>query len=587
MSKEPIRRVWPFRTHAGICLFLVVLPLAVFFQIRHHDIVSYDDPIIAENPHIQDGPTLKSVIWAFTTIPDHTPYWIPVTMISHMVDRRLFGADFGYHHLVSLLFHIANGLLLFLVLSLATGQVWPSAFAAMLFSIHPLNVEVVSWLVGRNSILALFFGLLSLGAYVYHARRPSPGRYAMALSFFLLAVGAKPDIGSIIAVFLLFDYWPLARAGRGLPPADAAGRQPFPRRSVGYLLLEKTPFLAVAGVAAMMGGVLNSGAIGRTLNGIPGFRADAAASFFTAMRRMVWPDDLTLIRAARTEPSSLWVAAAALIFLVLVTAMVFRARSARPCLVTGWLWFMLALLPIAVMLAGSDRVLADRHTYFPMIGLYVMISWLLADAAGQLRHGRPLAFCAAVAVIAVLSVVSHIHARNFRNSEVLYRHAAAVDPENIQARANLADTLLEKGRIDEAVAHYQRALSLDPGNALVHNNLGTAFLQAGDTGKAAECFRRALAYDPAHAMANNNMGNLLLDRGEPDAAIACFEKALTRDNPFSYKVHNNLATAFVCKGDFQKAVFHLQQALLIRPDYTTARENLRRIQAALAAEPGD
>jgi len=572
--------------HAAICLFLILLPLVVFYQVYQHDIVSYDDPVIVENSYIQKGPTLESIIWAFTAIPDHTPYWIPVTLISHMVDYRFFGTDFGHHHLMSLFLHIANSLLLFWVLSSATGQVWPSAFAGACFAIHPLNVEVVSWLVGRNSILALFFGLLSLGVYIGYVRRLSPGRYFLALFLFFLAMAAKPEIAPIATVFLLFDYWPMARTDIGPSYADASRRPLSPRRSVQWLMLEKLPFLAMAGIAALMAGLLNAGAVRRALE-TPVFRADAVVAFLTAMRRTVWPVDLTLIRALRTDSVS-WVGTSlALLLLICITLLVVRYRSLRPYLVTGWFWFVLALSPIVVMLAGSDRVLADRHTYFPLIGLCVLSAWLLADLAKRFRRGRPVMACAAVVAIAVLAVVSNAHVRHFKNSEVLYRHAITVAPENIQAHTNLADALLEKHRIKEAIAHYRTALSIDPENALVYNNLGAAFLQAGNTGKAAECFRQALRYDPGHAMAHNNLGNLLLDKGETDAAIAHFEKALTADNPFAYMVHNNLATAFANKGNLEKAIFHLQQALLIKPDYVTARENLRRIRTAPPMFPVD
>ena len=567
--------------HIGICLLLVALSLAVFLQIRHHDAVSYDDPIVTENRHIQQGLSFASVFWAFTDVPDNMPYWVPVAMLSHMMDRQFFGDNFGHHHLTSLLFHVLSGITLFLVLSLATGRPGAAGIAATLFSIHPLNVEPVAWLATRNSVLAVFFALLAVGAYLYYAHGPSWPRYATVVLLFVLALASKSEIAPLIAVFCLLDFWPLERIGAGGAPA---------RR----LVLEKVSFLAMVGGALLAGRLLGAGAVSPPSSPSPGlWLVEVPASYLAALGRIVWPVDLTLIRPPSPASASLWPAAAGVLVLAVVTVVVIRARRSRPCLLTGWFWFVFCLAPVAVMMAGSGRVLADRHAYLPGIGLFIMAGWIVTDLAQRFRRIRPVVLCAMAAVIVALTVASHAHVRHFRDSETLYRHAAALHPGNIQAVTNLADTLLVKGRIDEAVACYRQALSMDPENALVHNNLGAAFLQAGDRQRAAAGFRQALEYAPGHPMAGNNLGNLLADMGRTDEAIACFEKILTPDNPFLYKAHNNIATAFARKGEFDRAVFHLRQALAIQPDYATARENLARVLmmqrqgAAATAEPGD
>ncbi|ABW68218.1 tetratricopeptide repeat protein [Desulfosudis oleivorans] len=579
LPNKPVKRTRSLGTHAGVCLLLAALSLAVFLQIRHHDAVSYDDPIVTENRHIQQGLSFSSIVWAFTDVPDNMPYWVPVVILSHMADFQLFGDNFGHHHLTSLLFHVLSGITLFLALSLTTGRSFPAGIAAMLFSIHPLNVEPVAWLATRNSVLAVFFGLLAVAAYLYYAHGPSWRRYATVLLMFVLALASKSEIAPLIAVFCLLDFWPLGRAGTGGVPA---------RR----LVLEKIPFLATVGCALLTGRLLGAEAGSRPPLPGPGeWFLKTASSYLTAIGRLFWPVDLTLIRPAPPGSESLWPAVAGVIILAVVTVVVIRARRSRPYLLTGWFWFVFCLAPVAVMMAGSGRVLADRHTYLPAIGLFIMAGWIVADLAQRFRRFRPAVLCVTAPAIIALALVSHAHVRHFRDSETLYRHAAALHPGNIQAVTNLADTLLEKGRIDEAIAFYRQALSMDPENALVHNNLGAAFLKAGDRQRAAAGFRQALKYDPGHPMAGNNLGNLLVEMGRTDEAIACFEKTLTPDNPFLYKAHNNIATAFARKGEFDKAVFHLRQALAIQPDYATARENLVRLlmmqQQGAAAIGGD
>lgn len=576
---RPARRLSP-RLAWALAVALVPLTLAVFHPLRGFQFVSWDDPFyVTENPHVLAGLTGDGVRWALTAGAEF--YWHPLTWLSHMLDVQVFGLWAGGHHLVNLGLHLATSLLLLAALYRMTGALGRSAFVAAVFAVHPLHVESVAWVAERKDVLSGLGWALTLCAYTLYMRRPGGWRWGLVVAGFAVGLMAKPMIVTLPVALLLLDVWPLRRletaAGGDRPAGLARGV-----RALLPLVREKTLLFALALLA---GGATflyqyHAAAV-RSLDTFPlsARLGNALVSYATYLRSTVWPSGLAgFYPYPRTLP---WATVAgAAVLLLGVSALVWRVRRHR-YMVVGWLWFLVTLLPVIGVIQVGDQAMADRFMYVPIVGLLLMAAWGLPDLGRALGVERwagrtgAAAGGAALASLAVLALawVASGQVSHWRDSEALWRRAAAVTRDNQRAHANLGILYANQGRVDEAVAELSEAVRIVPGAADLHNRLGALRLQQGRVQEAREAFARAVGLWPHYADAHNNLGSALEREGRLADAVAQYREAV-RLRPDYAVARDNLATALAGQGLLDEAVREGQEAVRVAPGFVQARNNL-------------
>ncbi len=570
-------------TVAGVCLFLAAITLAVFGRTVHNGFVNYDDgEYVYENAQVVRGLTFPGIVWAFTHV--YSANWHPLTWISHMLDCQLYGLNPGGHHLTNILLHAATAILLFLVLRQMTGALWRSAFVAAVFAIHPLRVESVAWVAERKDVLSGVFFMLTIGAYVRYAQRRSGAPavpaldlrrstrdYGLVLLYFALGLMCKPMLVTLPLVLLLLDYWPLNRVRT---VTDHRNHFPIPRR----LILEKLPLFGLAAASCVVTLFAQRGAIQPFENiSLPLRVGNALISYVAYMGQMFWPSDLAVLYPFTASGVGVTGVVLSVVVLAGISTGVFVLRR-RPYLLTGWLWYLIMLVPVIGIVRVGFQARADRYTYLPQIGLYVLLTWAAADLCAGWRHRRLVLGGIAASVIASLSVDSCLQTAYWRDSELLWTHTLACTSDNFAGHNNLGDALLQKGSVDKAITQYQKALEINPDYVEAHYNLGDALLQKGNVDEAIAHFQKALEIKPDFAEAHYNLGSALLQKGKVDEAITHFQRAL-QINPDYVEAHNNLGNALLQKGSVDEAISHFQKALQINPDNAEAQNNLAWVLA--------
>jgi Flp pilus assembly protein TadD len=577
-----------------ICLFLAVIIWMVFSQTLHHGFVNFDDDeYVYNNAHVAYGLTRQGIVWAFITAS--SAYWHPLTWLSHMLDCQLWGLHAGGHHLTSVLLHTANAVLLFLVLwrmtnlrpgagmgvsapaypasAARTETIWRSALVAALFAIHPLGVESVAWVAERKNVLSTFFWLLTMGTYAGYVARPGWRRYALVLLCYALGLMSKPMLVTLPFVLLLLDYWPLQRIS--IAPVAEDRRLTLPFRRAAGLALEKVPLLLLAGVSSVLTYLGQ-----KNLNSVTSLKesplevrlARVPVNYTGYLRDIIWPKHLTILYPYPLTLSGMTIALC-VVLLASITVLVLWTVKSKPYLAVGWFWFVGAFIPVIGLVQVGNTPVADRFTYVPQIGLYMMMAWAVGDWTISWRYRRPMLGTGALVVIAALMVCAWKQSSYWRDSESLWTHQLACDPGNVHAHGNLGNILIQEGRVDEGIAHYRKALQIQPDDAEINNNLGNALVQNGEIDDGIVHLQKALQVKPDDAEINNNFGNALLQKGEVDKAIVHYRKAL-QIQPDSAEIHNSLANALLQKGATDEAIAHYQKALQIEPDYADADNNL-------------
>ncbi len=540
---------------AAVCLVLAAITFAVFGQTLTHEFINYDDnDYVYDNPVVARGLTLKGIVRAFTSI--HAANWHPLTWLSHMLDCQLYGLHPGGHHLTNIILHIATVIALFLVLRQMTGALWRSAFVAALFAIHPLRVESVAWVAERKDVLSGLFFMLTIGAYVRYARRPWPAvRYGLVVLLFALGLMCKPMLVTLPLVLLLLDYWPLQR----MEPRKLSG-----------LVLEKLPLLALSAASCVATLLAQNKVIQSTeFFSLPLRLGNALVSSMIYLGQMVWPVGLAVFYPHPHNGLPAWEVALAGTLLAGFSAAALWQRRKQPWLLIGWVWYLVMLLPVAGVIQVGGQAHADRYTYLPQIGIYVAITWLVAEwrisraALGGLMAG----------LLALFMVCAWQQTAYWQNSETLWTCTLACTTDNDIAQDNLGIVLMQKGRIDAAINCFQQALQIRPDFAEARNNLGNALLQTGRVDAAITCFQEALQIRPDFAEAHDNLGNALLQTGKVDEAIAHCQRAL-QIKPDDAEACVNLGNALLRKGRVDDAIAQYQKALQIKPGLEMARKNL-------------
>jgi len=560
----------------GICIFLAAIVWAVFGRTLGYEFVNYDDNLyVYENPAVQEGLTLKSIASAFSYV--HTDNWVPLTTISHILDCQFYGLNAGGHHLTNILLQTATAILLFLVLRQMTGALWRSAFVAAVFAIHPLRVESVAWVTERKDVLSGVFFMLTISAYVRYARHPwSSARYGLVLLLFALGLMSKPTVVTIPFVLLLLDYWPLKRftssaaaiAGTGIVCRLENCSVPL------RLIVEKIPMLMLS-IASCIPTVLAERIGILSVEKVPlGLRIEnALVSYAVQMGRMLYPAKLALLYPYPANGLPLWKIIPACLLLAAISLGVLFWRRKHAYLLVGWLWYLGMLVPMIGLVQVGSQAQADRHTYLPQIGLYLLLTWAAADLCAGRRYGRWILGGLSTFILAALIYCAWVQTAYWRNSESLWTHTLACTSDNVGAHYNLGDALLKKGNADEAIVHYQQALQINPDDEEVRYNLGTVLFQKGRMDEAIVQYQKALQIKPDFTKARLNLGNTLLQKGKLDEAITHFQKVL-EIKPDYAEAQNSLGYALFLKGQVDEAISHYQKALQINPDYAEAHYNL-------------
>jgi tetratricopeptide (TPR) repeat protein len=563
----------------SICILLAAITLAVFGQTLRFGFVNYDDDAnVYENSAVAGGLTPKNITSAFTHASTGT--WDPLTTLSHLLDCQLYGLHAGGHHLTNVFLHTASVLLLFLVLRKMTGALWKSAFVAAVFAIHPLHVESVAWVSERKDVLSGFFFMLTLWAYARYANGPARlSRYLMVVLFFVLGLMSKAMLVSLPLFLLLMDYWPLGRMSK-LGVGDKGV-------SWARLLIEKLPLFALSVGFAVVAYFAQGRAV-QSLELIPlDLRLEnALVSLAAYLGRMFLPVGLVAYYPFPINGLPGWEITMTALMLVFITVAAWHWRGTRPYVHSGWLWYLVMLLPVMglIQLAGQAR--ADRYTYLPHIGLYVALTWLAWDFCRGARLRREALATAGVAVIAALGVGAFIQTSYWRDSKSLWKHTLDCNPHNAVAFDNLGALAFREGHVGEALADFQKAVQWGPDYAQAFGNLGNALLKTGRVDDAINAFQRAVELEPGDAAFEGDLGNAWLQKGRVDEAVANFQKSLTIE-PDNYDVHNNLGVVLFHEGRLDEAIPHILKALELRPDSVPARNNLAGIAWALAASPDD
>lgn len=581
-----------------LCLALAVVTFVCYWPVRENGFIRLDDQeYLTQNPNVNAGLTWSGVAWAFAT--GHACNWHPLTWLSHMLDCQLFGLNPAGHHLSNLLFHVANSVLLFVLLQRMTRSVWRSGLVAALFALHPTHVESVAWAAERKDVLSTLFFLLTLLTYIRYVRLSSWAHadaptsiggaakhsgdpafsfdrfclyrpwlfYSLALVLFALGLMSKPMVVTLPFILLLLDYWPLERWDM----SNFRDQVPKLVRLVG----EKIPFflLALAGsVITFL--VQDAGGATYSMDRIPlSMRlANAATAYVRYLGKLFWPSDLSVFYPYREHwPVTFIVGSILLLILVSAVCLVWGRRERY--LLPGWLWFLGTLVPTIGIVQVGSQSMADRYLYLPSIGLFVLVAWGLATLVKNRVIAARLVCLATPAAVAVLFFCSTAQVKCWQSDEKLFRHALEVTQDNYLAYVHLADASDSAGRRNEALNFCLEALRVRPRFAEGHYNAGTYLLELGRMDVAITHLREAVAIDPKFAPAHANLGKALLTRGEVADAITQFSEA-TELEPESAEAHYRLGTALLAASKPSQAITELSRSLALNPADPEAHMNL-------------
>jgi tetratricopeptide (TPR) repeat protein len=550
------------RLDLALALLLVAIVGVVFGRTLGHDFVNFDDTdYVTANPNVLGGLTGANVRWAFTSF--HSGHWHPLTWLSHMVDVELFGRNATGHHATNVVLFGVDCALLFVALLSLTRARAASFAVVLLFAVHPLRVESVAWVTGRKDVLSLLFFALTLFLWSRWARDRARWAYVAALVAFALALMSKPLVMTLPALLLTLDLWPLDRVGLGRPGLA---------RRVRALVAEKLPFFALS-AGSLTVTLLSQSAGGAVVDpgawGIKDRVLHAAESVFAYLGLLAWPVDLGVFYPLRKPMPGL--GAIALIALVVGTAWLSRRARSRPLLLAGWMWWLVALLPIIGLVQVGGQSVADRYALLPSIGALAVVVFArprwLSGARGTV---------AVVAVSVVFALLSFRQAAHWRDSESLWTRTLSVTGENFMAHNNLGAALQRAGRLDEADQHFAEAYRLRPGYPPAALNHANSLARRGEYAAAEPRYKYAIERRPTDANARYNYGLSLARQKRWDEAMTLFEDALRLNPQYAY-AHLSLGDVYRRRGQTAQARAHFEHALRLSPQMSEAR----RLLAAL------
>lgn len=546
-----------------LSLLLVVFTLGLYNQATHFSFVNFDDDrYVTDNMQVRSGLSWQTIKWALTTTD--VANWHPITWMSHALDVSLFRLNPAGHHLTSVAIHALAGVLLFLFLFRVTRRLGPSFFVAIVFAVHPLNVESVVWISERKNVLSTMFYLAALCAYAWYVEKPDWKRYLAVTSLFVCALASKPMVVTLPFILLLLDYWPLQRIGEH---TESKGSRSHPT-SLKKLLLEKMPLLVLSAASCVvtMRAQQAAGAVGALPFPFGVRLKNAIYSYALYIGKAIWPAKLAPLYPHPGHSLAVWKAVVAALVLVAITALVVKFRS-RAYLPVGWFWFLGTLVPVIGIVQVGNQAMADRYTYIPFIGLFIMISWGAANLFENVSWGMPPKVTAAVCVVIALAATAYRQAGYWRDSLTLWEHALAVTNNNFVAEDEVGGALVDVGRVDEAYPHFLRAAQLQPADPVSHLNIGAYLHQHGHIAEGMPQYQlvTALTTD-AHVLAITyaNLGAAYVDMGEYTKAHVAFDRSV-RLNPYRHNTWAGLGLLADREGKSQEAMHDFAVSLELQP----------------------
>ena len=572
---------------------IALATFTLFSRCLGHDFVRLDDPLyVTENAVVLGGFSWEGVRWAFGSV--HASNWHPLTWLSHMVDVTLFGQRAWGHHLSSIVLHSFNAWLLYSLLVRMTKRRWASAMAALLFGIHPLHVASVAWIAQRKDVLSTFLGLLTLHAYAAFARDGRGRDYVLSATYFALGLLAKPMLVTLPFVFLLLDYWPLRRWGRGGSTVGDGtvgrreGRRSVPTSLV-RLVVEKVPFFVLAGASCAVtiyaqrrGGAM----VTTTLLPLDARLAHAAVAYVTYLVMTAWPSGLCVYYPHPfTRPGAIEAGLSVLVLAAATIAAIASAKT-RPYVTVGWFWFVGTLVPVIGVVQVGSQLMADRYSYVPLMGVFVALAWTVDSVIAESRRDARAVRRRVTAVVAgvglFLAGVTWRQSGYWKDSVTLFQRVLDVTSKNAPAHTFMAQTLFPLGREEEAIGHYEEAVRISPHDADSCYNLGYAYSLKGRLEDAGRMFREAFRLRPDHAHANFHLGRMAVEAGRHEAAVGHLMQALATDRTL-LGGHELIGQALYELGRFDEAVSHLLRWLEVSPGATATRFRLGRSLFILGA----
>jgi hypothetical protein len=514
-------------------VFLIIVTFAVFWQSASHEFLIHDDSVyVTENLHAKTGLTYRNMLWAFTTM--EASNWHPVTWLSHMLDCQIYGLNPKGHHLTNVLFHIANTLLLWVLFFTATRNYWQSMFVAALFALHPLHVESVAWIAERKDLLSTFFMFGTLILYTRYTKNPRPLLYILTLLLYVFGLMSKPMLVTLPFVMLLWDFWP---SGRLRLEARLKGNITCSRPDGAStstplrLILEKLPFFTFSLLSSVITyyAQAHGGSVAGTRAVPLAFRfVNALVSYTQYIENMLWPHHLAVIYPLPLTLTLVQGAISALI-LIGVTLVVYRRARINPFLLTGWLWYLGTLVPVIGLVQVGRQAMADRYTYVPLIGLFIMIAWGVPALTNKWPYRRSIITALALFVVAGSTTCTWVQLRYWKNDVTLFRHAIQVVKNNYIAHMYLGVAFFQTGDTEAAIKHYYNALSMRPKSDELNYYLGLAFGVQGNLNESIIYLTKAVTINPRFADAHYNLGVALAKQGRFDEGIRHFSEALQLD----------------------------------------------------------
>lgn len=548
-----------------IVFLLILLNLVIYWRVYSFGFAPMDDrAYVAANAHVKEGLTLESIKYAFTT--DLLGGWIPLTWLTYFVDSELYGLNPGGYHVTNVLFHMANTALLFIFLMRTTGAVWRSAFVAALFAVHPMHVESVAWISERKDVLSTFFWMLTMIAYAEYAVKPRLRRYVAVFCLLSLGLMAKTMLVTLPCVLLLMDFWPLGRAKLAKPfSAETA-------KKWGALVLEKVPLVLVsAGASLLAVRTQSKNIIPIDVLPIQNRIANAAESYFIYIRKMVWPRGLAGFYTGLDHTIPLWQTLAALSVIIVVALLAFRLRNRAPYLLVGWLWYLGTMIPVIGLVQIFIQYTADRYTYLPYTGLFIMITWGAWEASERvgLRRLRPGISLVGAAVLLACIVVSSFQVGTWKNEETHAKRQIEVNfPDDY-----LGASYFEAGEIDLAIVHFERSIERFPERFFAYEGLGHAYMERKDFELAENSFRAALALKPGDAWIHAQLANALTKQEKIAEASEQYREVLKVDAE-NVEALSGLGSSLLLLGDPEGAIEPLELCLSINPRQAAVLTNL-------------
>ncbi len=564
-----------------IIILMAFSSFIVYWPVQDFGFVDFDDAVyVTENQHIRMGLSFDSMGWAFTNL--EAGFWHPLTWLSHILDYHLYRMNAGGHHWTSVILHTGSTVLLFLFLIQATGSIWCSSMVAGFFALHPLHVESVAWVAERKDVLSALFWMLVMCSYLYYARRPVWSRYVLVLMCFFLGIMSKPMLVTLPFVLLLLDYWPLGRIAGAVPSGavarccdDDSGAAEIAPLPLPRLILEKLPFLLIAVLSVAVTFIA-----AHKIGAVPGLGsfpldvrlANALTSSVLYLYKMVWPVDLAVFYP---YPGlwPFWAYGLSGLLLLFISMVVFLLHKSAPYLAVGWLWYLGTLIPVIGIIQVGYHSMADRYTYIPLTGIFIMVVWGGAALFRRWRIHRYIFLSMVLSIILLFSVVTRQQLSHWRNSETLFSHAIKVTKNNYLAHNNLGSVFMNRNEYDLAIQHFRKVIDLKPKYVVGHTNLATAYMKKGDLERAAHHFKNALIFKPDHLAARRSLGDVYARLGDFKSAAAQYRVALAI-SPGDAELQNNLGVALAREGEIEQGIYHIEKAVQLNPKYIEAVNNL-------------